>query len=85
MSVLKVVELVGTSSEGWEKAVQAALDEAGRTIKNIESVEVINLSVTVEDGKIAEWVADTRVSFQIEEKLREGHHRHHEQAEMSHI
>jgi hypothetical protein len=80
MSVVKVVELVGTSKDSWEQAVQAALDDATKTLRNIESIEVANLSVAVEDGKISEWQADTRIAFRIEDKLREEHHEHHPHA-----
>lgn len=77
MSVVKVIELVGTSEESWEKAVQAALDDAQKTIQNIESIDVTNLSVVVEDGKIIEWQADTRVAFRIEDRIRSERHEHH--------
>jgi flavin-binding protein dodecin len=85
MPVVKIVELIGTSSESWEKAIQAALDDASKTIQNIESIEVTNLSATVADGKINEWQADTRVAFRIEEKLREEHHEHHTHHEKAHM
>jgi len=85
MPVVKVIELVGASSEGWEQAVQAALDDASKTIKNIESIDITNLSAVVEGGKIVEWHADTRIAFRIEEKLRDEHHKHHEEHESTHI
>lgn len=77
MSVIKVIELVGTSEDGWEGATRAALHEASRTIKNIESVDVTNMSAIVEDGEIVEWQVDTRIAFRIEDQLRSEHHEHH--------
>lgn len=81
MSVVKVIELVGTSSESWENAVQAALDDANKTIQNIESIDVTNLSVIVQDGKVTEWQADTRIAFRIEDRLRSDRHEGHEHHE----
>jgi dodecin len=81
MSVIKVVDLVGTSSEGWEQATRSVVEEASKTIKNIESVDVTNMSAMVEDGEIVEWQVDTRVAFRIEQNLREEHHEHHTQQE----
>jgi len=77
MPVAKVIELVGTSSQSWEKAVQSALDDASKTLENIETVEVTNLSANVENGKISEWQADLRVSFRIEDRIREERHAGH--------
>ncbi|MEN6370514.1 MAG: dodecin family protein [Armatimonadota bacterium] len=81
MSVVKMIELVGTSEESWENAVQAALDDANKTIKNIESIDVTNLSAVVQDGKIIEWNAETRIAFKIEDRLRSEHHEQHEHGE----
>lgn len=81
MPIMKVIELVGRSSESWDKAVSAALAEASKSLRNIESLEITNLSASVEDDKIGEWRADVRVSFRIEEQLREQHHEHHEHHE----
>lgn len=81
MSVIKVIELVGTSEESWENAVQAVLDDANKTIKNIESIDVANLSAVVQDGKIKEWNAETRIAFRIEDQLRSERHEHHEHHE----
>lgn len=85
MPVVKVIELVGLSDQSWEHAVQAAVTEASKTIRNIDTVDVTNFGCVVEDGKIAEWQVDTRISFQIEDHLREEHHEHHMHAEKTHI
>lgn len=77
MSVIKVIELVGTSTESWEDATRAAVEEASKTIQNIQSVDVTNMSAIIDDGKISEWHVDVRVAFRIEERLREEHHESH--------
>lgn len=85
MSVVKVVELIGTSNEGLEEAVMAAVDDASETIQNIEGLEITNLGATIEDGKIGEWQVGVRISFRIEPELRSKHHEGHEHHEKSHI
>ncbi|MDO8683297.1 MAG: dodecin family protein [Armatimonadota bacterium] len=85
MPVIKVIELVGISNESWEKAVEAAVREASKTIRNIQSVSVGNFNCVVEDGKITEWHVDTSIAFQIEDQLRHEHHEHHAEPEKAHI
>jgi dodecin len=86
MSVVKVIELVGSSEESWEKAVEAAVAEASKSIRDIESVDVTNFGCLVENGKVSEWQVDTRISFQIHDQLRQEHHEHHEHgAEKAHM
>jgi dodecin len=85
MSVIKIIELVGSSDESWEKAVEAAVEEASKSIRNIDTVDVTNFGCVVENGKIAEWQVDTRISFQIEEQLRQEHHEHRPHTEKAHI
>jgi dodecin len=85
MSVMKVIELVGTSDKSWEDAVESAVEEASKTIRNIDTVDVTNFGCVVEDGRISEWQVDTRISFQIEDHLRDEHHEHHMHGEKTHI
>lgn len=85
MAVVKVVELIGTSSEGLEEAVMAAVDDASKTIQNIEGIEITNLGATLEDGKIGEWQVGVRISFRIEDHLRSKHHEGHEHQQKMHI
>jgi flavin-binding protein dodecin len=85
MAVVKVIELVGTSDQGWEQAAMAAVDDASKTIRNIETVEITNLSATIEDGKIGEYQADVRIAFRLEAELRSKHHEHHIVEEKTHI
>jgi dodecin len=62
-SVYKVIELVGTSSESWEKAAAAAVRQASRTLRDLRVAEISTLDVTIEDGKIKSYRAKVKLSF----------------------
>ncbi|MGI6148336.1 MAG: dodecin domain-containing protein [Firmicutes bacterium] len=67
MTVVKVVELVGQSKEGWEEAVAEAVREAAKTIRHISGVEVLNWTGDVdENGEIVEYKADVQIAFRVE-------------------
>jgi flavin-binding protein dodecin len=66
MAVMKVVELMGQSTESWEDAVQQVVTEASQTIRNIQSVYVKHFMVEVQGGKIANYRVDTKVTFKVE-------------------
>ena len=67
MSVIKVIELVGTSTEGWEDAVSEAVKEASKTIRNISGVEVLNWTGAVDgSGQITEYKADVQIAFRVD-------------------
>ena len=51
-SVYKVIELVGTSSESWEKAAAAAVNMAAKSLRDLRIAEVVELDMTLEDGKV---------------------------------
>lgn len=63
MSVLKVVELLGNSKVSFEDAVQSIVNEASKTVKNIKSVYVQDMQVTVKDNKISEYRVNAKVTF----------------------
>ncbi len=63
MSVYKVIELVGTSPESWEKAAEAAVEVATKSLRDLRIVEVIKLDMQLEDGKIKAYRARINVSF----------------------
>jgi dodecin len=65
-SVYKVVELVGTSSESWEKATAAAVALAAKSLRDLRVAEVTTLDVTIEDGKVKSYRARLKVSFKYE-------------------
>jgi flavin-binding protein dodecin len=64
--VYKVIELVGTSSESWEKAAAAAVSEASKTLRDLRIAEISALDVAVENGKIKSYRAKVKLSFKYE-------------------
>lgn len=66
-SVYKVIELVGTSSESWEKAAAAAVERAAQTLRDLRIAEVVELDMQLDDGKIVTYRAKVKVSFKYEE------------------
>jgi flavin-binding protein dodecin len=65
MSVLKVIELLGNSTVSFEDAVNNVIKEASKTVKNIKSVYVKDMQVTVNNNQIKEYRVNTKVSFGI--------------------
>lgn len=65
-SVYKVIELVGTSTDSWEKAAAAAVSQAGRSLRDLRVAEVSELDLTIEDGNVASYRAKVKVSFKYE-------------------
>ena len=66
-SVYKVIELVGTSEEGWEDAAKNAVERAARSLRDLRVAEVIKLDMKVEDGKVTAYRARVQVSFKFED------------------
>jgi dodecin len=67
-SVYKIIELVGTSSESWEKAASVAINEASKSLRDLRIAEVAQLDMQVEDGKVKAYRAKLKVSFKFEGK-----------------
>jgi flavin-binding protein dodecin len=65
-SVYKVIELVGTSSDSWEKAAAAAIARASETLRDLRIAEVVELDMQLEDGKVLAYRAKLKVSFKYE-------------------
>ena len=65
-SVYKVIELVGTSTESWEKAAAAAIERAALTLRDLRIAEVDKLDLQIKDGKIEVYRAKVKVSFKYE-------------------
>ncbi|MBF6627588.1 MAG: dodecin domain-containing protein [Proteiniphilum sp.] len=65
MSVLKVVEILSSSSESWEDATKKAVEKASETLKGIRSVYVKEQSATVRDGKIQEFRVNVKLTFEV--------------------
>ncbi len=64
-SVYKVIELVGTSPESWEKAAQNAVMAAGQSLRDLRVAEVEKLDLKVEDGKVTAYRARVQLSFKV--------------------
>jgi flavin-binding protein dodecin len=67
MSVVKVIELIGTSSESWEDAAKNAVAEASRTIRHITGVRVVGQTATVEGNAITEFRTNVKLAFVVGE------------------
>ena len=62
-SVYKVVELVGSSSESWEKAAALAVETAAKSLRDLRIAEVVQLDMQLENGKVTAYRAKVKVSF----------------------
>lgn len=62
-SVYKVIELVGTSSESWEKAAAMAVETAAKSLRDLRIAEVLQLDVQLDNGKVVAYRAKVKVSF----------------------
>ena len=67
-SVYKFIELVGTSSESWEKAAAAAVTQASKSVRDLRVAEIAQLDVAIENGKIKSYRAKVKLSFKYESK-----------------
>ncbi len=68
-SVYKFIELVGASSESWEKAAAAAVERASETLRDLRIAEVTELDMQIENGKITNYRAKVKLSFKVEKKV----------------
>jgi flavin-binding protein dodecin len=67
-SVYKVIELIGTSTESWERAASAAVERAGKTLRDLRVAEIAQLDLQLDDkGKIEAYRAKLKVSFKFED------------------
>ena len=65
-SVYKVIELVGTSDESWEKAAAAAVEQAAKTLRDLRVAEVVEQDIAIDGGKVQVYRTKVRVSFKFE-------------------
>jgi flavin-binding protein dodecin len=65
-SVYKVIELVGTSTDSWEKAAAIAVEQAAKSLRDLRVAEITKLDMKVENGKVAAYRARINVSFKYE-------------------
>ncbi|MCK0192197.1 dodecin family protein [Arenibacter sp. F20364] len=65
MSILKVIEILANSNQGWEDAAKNAVEQASKTVKNIRSVYINEQSATVKDGKIDNYRVNVKITFEV--------------------
>jgi flavin-binding protein dodecin len=66
-SVYKVIELIGTSSESWEKAAAAAVEKAAKSLRDLRIAEIAEMDMQIDNGKIVAYRTKLKVSFKYEE------------------
>jgi len=66
MTVVKVIELIGSSTTSWEDAARNAVKEAAKTVRHIVGVDVVGFTAKVKDGDIIEYRANVKVAFIVE-------------------
>lgn len=65
-SVYKIIELVGSSPESWEKAAKNAVEMASKTLRDLRIAEVVEMDCQLEDGKILSYRTKVRLSFKVD-------------------
>lgn len=65
-STVKVIELVGNSTESWEDAAQNALDDAEETLEELSGIEIVSQTADVEDGQIQRYKTTVHLSFALQ-------------------
>jgi hypothetical protein len=67
-SVYKVIEVIGSSTESWQKAAEVAVKSAMKTLKDLRIAEVVEMDMQVEDGKIVAYRTKVKLSFKYHEE-----------------
>lgn len=67
-TVYKVIELIGTSSESWEKAAATAVEKAAQSLRDLRIAEIVELDMQLEEGKVKAYRAKVKVSFKYKEE-----------------
>ncbi|MGH6727530.1 MAG: dodecin family protein [Pseudolabrys sp.] len=65
-NVYKVIELIGTSPDSWEKAAKAAVDRAAKSLRDLRVAEVVEMDLQLKNGKVEAYRAKVKVSFKFE-------------------
>lgn len=65
-TVYKVIELIGTSTESWEKAAATAVEKAAKSLRELRIAEIVELDMQLDDGKVKAYRAKVKVSFKYE-------------------
>ena len=66
-STYKVIELVGSSDESWEKAAENAIKRAAKSVRDLRIAEVVEMDMQIEDGKVTAYRTKLKVSFKYED------------------
>ena len=66
-SVYKIIEVVGTSTESWEKAASVAVERASKTLRDLRIAEIAELDLQIADGKVQAYRARVKLSFKFED------------------
>jgi dodecin len=66
-SVYKIIEVIGTSPESWEKAAAAVVNRAAKTLRDLRVAEIVQLDMQISDGKVEAYRAKVRLSFKFED------------------
>ena len=66
-SVYKIIEVVGTRPESWEKAATAAVNRAAKTLRDLRVAEIVQLDMQISAGKVEAYRAKVRLSFKFED------------------
>ena len=68
-SVYKIIELVGSSPESWEKAAANAVEMASKTLRELRIAEVVEMDMQLQDGKVSSYRTKIRLSFKVESNV----------------
>lgn len=66
-SMLKVIEVLAESDQSWEDAARQAVDQASRTLENVESIYIKNFEAKVADAKIVSYRINAKITFRLQE------------------
>jgi flavin-binding protein dodecin len=66
-STYKVIQLIGSSSESWEKAASVAVEKAAESVRDLRIAEVIEMDLQIEDGKVVAYRTKLKISFKYED------------------
>ena len=66
-SVYKLIELVGTSEESWEKAAANAVEKAAKSVRDLRIAEVVEMDLQIDDGEVAAYRTKVKLSFKYED------------------
>lgn len=73
MTAVKIIKVLGTSEESWEAAAEEAVQEASRTIDDIQGIEIEDHTASVENGSVTEYKATVNVAFPVHDEKQVDH------------